>query len=154
MSDPTPPPFLRRRETARERLDRLIIAASDEDYPDDAPTVMANDLEDIGIDPDSLATAPHLARRIREEEEARTRQEQAMRGREASARALHRAQPQRQDYRPVEIGPDGATPVDEDDGVEVQGQEIWDQDAVLLVAAVAIVPLVLALGAAIWMLQV
>lgn len=62
MDSHTPaPPRMRPR---RRRPNQVVITAEGEDYPEEAPTVMAADLQELGIEPDSLAIDPSRARRM------------------------------------------------------------------------------------------
>ena len=149
------PPHVRRKGAAYGRRDRLVIGTEGDE---DAPTVTVDHLRELGIDPDSLATAPHLARRIREEE-MHQRHAEVRRARDASDRVLRS-----RDHHPW--GPDDdhgreplrqrvhtETPRERYEPLERSVRPDRRSDTVLVVA-VALLPLIVAIGAAIWLLMI
>lgn len=150
------PPHVRRKGAAYGRRDRLVIGT---DGDEDAPTVTVDHLRELGIDPDSLATAPHLARRIREEQEMHQRHAEVRRARDASDRVL-----QSRDHHPWGADDDRGqeplrrrvveteTPRERYEPLERSARPDRRADTVLVVA-VALLPLIVAIGAAIWLLM-
>lgn len=137
------PPHVRRKGQAYGRRDRLIIGSGDED----APTVAASRLEELGIDPESLATAPKIARRIRDEHDMSQRHAEVRRAREASDRVLRS-----RDHHPWGQEPSSPEPSAQRHEPLQSASRPDESMSTALVIGVALLPLLLAIAAAVWLL--
>lgn len=140
MTSHTPAPPRSRAE--RERTDRVVIATEGEDYPDEAPTVMASDIRELGIDPDSLALQPDRTRRLRRQAQPPV----------VAPDALRRAREELRARNARASAPRGVS-MPERDEVPEPPRDTTREDRIQLLTLVglAALPVVLAFIAAVWL---